>query len=133
MSVNHSIIPFEDRLRHDDVLKWLGFPIPDNVKTGRFPTPNELRSVMDQLHGYSVKYQVGSYYWIADISNEFPVLVAEAIAFMDNPDQPQKFRFSGDREMLTHILKQLPEECGTFLIMTEGEHPEFIMSEGATL
>lgn len=128
MSIAHSVIPLEDRLREDDVLVWLGHPIPDDVKNGRYPTPNELRAVLDALSPYSVNYEEAPYQWIAVVSNEYPVLTVEAIAFSGNPNQSQEFRFTGDRAILTRILQSLPESCGTFLVTTDGEDPEFVMS-----
>ena len=133
MSVKHSAVPFSDELRRDDVLAWLGFEIPDDVRIGRYPTPNELRDVMNHLQGYSVEFQVGPLYWIANVSNEYPVLAVEAVAFSGSPDQSQEFRFSGDRDVLTQILRRLPEDCGTFLVMTEGEDPEFITAGDSAL
>ena len=84
--------------------------------------------VLDSFNDYSVEYNEGFLSWNARAYIEDRFVRIEAFPLAGDRNLPQRFSFSGDRGEVIRILGKLPPECGTFLVVTDGDYPELVNS-----
>lgn len=148
MSVTHLIVPFDGTLRVDAFTRWYEGDIPANGRQGRLPTLSELKVVMERYTptGYEVTYHTAiSPDWYAEISREFSeidfkhvkttykdcLIRVEAFGLQADGETVGYYSFQGDRLHLHKLIEMFPYNCGTFLVITNGEDPEFVTSGSA--
>lgn len=118
-----------------EVLNWLqgddGIEIPAGMPEGRYPTPRELRQILDSFAELDVKYHVGGKAWYADIwRKDESVLMAMPVP--RNEDVPFDYvSLDGSYELENDIIQKISNMCGTFLFLLDGEGPEFVVPGGS--
>lgn len=139
MGVSYTPLPL-NTIDKDEGLAWLrsfGLAIPPRVEANRFPTPNEIRTVLKNLEGYQVDYFVGSQTWQATISHPTRPEWAEIVVpnFSQaggQEDLPHEFYFErGWPELITVILEDLARKWGPFVLVANGENPRIVVPKTA--
>lgn len=126
MSVTHLITPCDENFESDDFFEWFGQSLPDDVHYGRQPTWNELIEAFERNVpvGYVTRLEASRNPTALKIALSDGSNYLLYVEYINLPNVPYSFR--GDRAHLNQIVEDLPEECGTFLVTTNGEHPELI-------
>jgi hypothetical protein len=107
----------------------MGPPSPSEV--GRNPTPRELRTVLDELSGYTVDYLVGPGNWQADVDAKTGLrpfrstTLVSVIDFQGEETTPHLFCFEkGDLTLNILIVERLSRLCGPlFVVPDTGARP----------
>jgi hypothetical protein len=130
--MNVTITPYDDKFHKAEVIDWLqaeNVMIPLNAPIGRYPTPKELRAILDGFSDCTIEYKVTSIHWMADIQCG-KSRVSIIVAFSGSEDDPFDYlSFGEDYEKLISIVKKLSQICGTFLLLHDGESPILILPE----
>jgi hypothetical protein len=120
-------------------LRSLGIACP--TAAGRFPTLQELRTVLDHLVGFTVRYSTGPGHWSADIveagregcdgESTYDWAHIVVATFHGDETQPQSFYFDpGAPRLMLVIVRQLAAVCGPQLLLpTESELPVVVTAD----
>jgi len=107
MSILYTAIPFDEDFFHKEVLNWLEdyqVEIPTNAKTGRYPTPHEMKKVLDSFTDYNVEYPTDKLSWQAEVRGE-NARVSINIPILGDENSPNGLGFTGNRELITHLTQ----------------------------
>lgn len=130
MSQLHQLVPLSDEMRGAQFAAFLGGPVPDGVRLGRYPTADEIRAAFGRLNE-SVRHMVqdksGKSWSLAVMDGTHEALRIDARL---RGQTEMLFTVSGDRHLLEALVAQLPRNCGSFLIMTDGQNPVIVTAEG---
>jgi hypothetical protein len=104
---------------------------PSPSKPGRNPTPRELRTVLDELSGYTVDYRIGPGNWQADVEANTgfrlfrSTALVNVIDFQGDEASPHLFCFEkGDLRLNILIVERLSRLCGSlFVVPDTGAQP----------
>ena len=141
MGVQYDVIPLG--YVHDDYdLTWLeefGISLPEGVPPSRFPTPREIRGILDQLEGYRTIYTVDLYAWAADIAERagpehghWTTLYVQG--FEGDEDQPHPLFFAkGSEELIIRIVEQLAQICGPLIIDNDVDGAPVLVTAGMSV
>jgi hypothetical protein len=142
MSVQYIVVPFE---ADGKLLSWLervGVEPPANALS-RYPSPQELRAVLDGLNDCTTEYQVVGDFWRAMVYEtasadpgpplrvEGPNVDIHVVDFQGNERLPHEFHFENGWPILAvTILARLARVTGPLVLSTEsGENPVVIQAE----
>ena len=71
MGIDYYVVPLGNYESRSDALasdfEAFGITIAGDQAPSRYPTPREIRAILDQLDGYAVTYHVDAYTWWTDI------------------------------------------------------------------
>ncbi len=114
-----------------DWLVGLGVKLPETVPPGRYPTPDEMRQVLETLPGIRVDFTISASTWQATVRARRDVSWA-SLYFPDyagDDFEPQPFIFDGGwPEIMVMILQPLAAGCGPFILLDEsGAPPRIVM------
>lgn len=134
MGVIYTVIPLPDE--KDEIVAWLhslGVSCP--VGEGRYPSIQELRSVLDHLDGYTIRYSTGQGHWYADVSqtgrvtSDWAFLVVSD--YSGNDADSHEFWFErGSPLVMMLILQQLARACGPLILLPDtGDLPLVVTPE----
>ncbi len=139
MSVLYTPIPASEFLTREDDKVWLQhfhLTLPTDIEQGRYPTPNEIKTVLDGLDGFAAEYSIGSRTWQIEVfePNNRKQGVWTEIVVLDffrregEKNTPHEFHFDrGDRQLVVRILEKLARICGPFILVTNGVDPILVM------
>jgi hypothetical protein len=127
-------------LLNEETKQWLreeGVAFLSTEMPSRWPTPNELRAVLDSLVGYSVSYRTNS-----DGGWDVEIVDAElgyngwfATIWTKNTtdkDKPNEFSFhKPNPEMALMILEKLSHVCGHFVLIQDSSMIPVIVAPGS--
>ncbi len=139
MGVSFTPIPL-NIFYNDEGLAWLkrfGPTIPPRVEDNRFPTPNEIRDVLEELEGYTIDYFINSQTWQATISHPIrpewaAIVVLNFSGASEEEDLPHDFYFErGWPELITVILEHIARKCGPFVLIENGEKYSIVLPQTA--
>jgi hypothetical protein len=122
----------------EEAKEWLrekGVAFPEGVPS-RWPTPNELRSVLESFAGYSVSYGKRSDGgWNAEITD--PTLGRQGwhaevwTKGISDDDKPHEFHFYKSKaELVLLILEKLSHVCGPFVFFDDAGFEPSIVAPG---
>jgi hypothetical protein len=128
MSVIHLIIPYSKEFETDEFLRWYEQELPSDLRYGRLPSLDEFKA--------AVEANIADGYKLSTFSSEIMVSLS-VNSMLDNGhllyttitglhSGELRYSFQGDRDYLAEIIKTLPYDCGSFLLITNGENPEFV-------
>jgi hypothetical protein len=107
-------------------------PVPE---PGRFPSPREIRTVLDVMDNASVTYNVGEGRWSADVLvDEGDVVLPDAhlmvVGYKGDENTPLRFFFEkGVPSLNLRILYRISEICGPLLLLPQFEAPILVSRE----
>jgi hypothetical protein len=128
MGVIYSVSPYSKLFQTDEVLEWLedsGVSIPADAQFGREATLNELKEVLLSFTDCQIEFTVTSLLWRAYLRCGNESLEIRTF-FSGNADEEHDFSFDGSERYIVMILEKLAKVCGTFILLSNGEDPQFI-------
>lgn len=124
MGVLYVVIPLLPEQK-DEMGVWLhslGIACPEGE--GRYPSIQELRSVLEHLEGYTIHYSTGSGHWYADVAqtdqvnSDWASLVVND--YSGNDADSHAFYFErGAPPLMLLILQRLVSICGPQLLLPD--------------
>lgn len=127
-------------LLDEETKRWLrleAVPFPDDAAESRWPTPNELRTVLGSLRGYSVYYSDNTDGgWDAEIVDSMREYDGWRATIwtkgITDPDAPHQFSFHKPTlEMALTILEKLSHVCGPFVIVDDASITPVVVTPGS--
>jgi hypothetical protein len=136
MGVSHSVLLLLDDPTFEPWLQEHGVFLPRSWPASRYPTPAEIRAVLDQQPAYTVEYRSGPGLWDAWIDTANRQRTAIWVRnFSGDEDAPHEFFFhKGSEELNIQILEHLPPVCGPLvLINSSAVVPILVIGPGQVL
>jgi hypothetical protein len=135
MGVNYIVLALLPNEK-DRIVAWLselGIACP--AGESRYPSIEELRSVLDHLEGYTICYNTKIGDWYADISQtdlvagDWTVLLVSN--YKGNDPDPHEFSFRhGSPLLMLRILQRLARTCGPLILFPDtGDLPLVVTPE----
>ena len=132
MGVLYSVIPFDHEIQN--YLKEENLFIPENADTGRNPTVEEIRVVLESLTDYKAEYNEpgAGGTWQAfvesksDPDREWTLL--NMIDYVDNKTPTSIYFEKGWVELIAKILAGLSKTCGTLVLWPDTGDPPLIIT-----
>lgn len=123
MGVSHTVLTLLDDPAFEPWLHEHGVVLPRPWSAHRYPSPAEIRAVLDQQPGYMVEYSVGPGLWDAYIKVEAGHKTAIWVRnFSADETAPHEFFFHKGSEVLNiQILEQLALVCGPLVLVSDAE------------
>ena len=129
----YKVVTLNECMQNPATLSWLmqsGLSLPENIPPGRYPTPLEIRGVMEGLSGVQTDYLVGKSAW--QVTLRFRKDVGWATLAVENfsgqTDAPHHFYFTGGwEEVILQATAALAKHCGPLVLLHEsGARPQII-------
>ncbi|MEL6268202.1 MAG: hypothetical protein AAFV33_25900 [Chloroflexota bacterium] len=122
MGVTYSVIPFTEEMRHPSAQKWHEQHVPENARTGRNPTPSEMRVVLRRIAENNIIIKGQKIAWLKTEDGWVEV------QYPFDGEQNEKYSFGvyGDLNMIIRVLEELSEKCGTFMLTSNGDSAVFV-------
>ena len=113
----------------NEILDWLkkkGVAYSASSQSSRYPTPNEIRKVLDGLKDCTTEYTISTQTWqvvISDDDNRWTSLVVLDYHGQEGEDDTShKFYFEkGWPDLMERILKELSLICGPFVLISNAD------------
>ena len=120
----------------DAIVAWLrSLSIACPGEEGRFPSIEEIRSVLDHLNGYTTHYSTGSGHWYAEIAQtdrgngDWAFLVVDNYSGTDADSHAFYFE-RGSPRLMVLLLRQLASACGPLILLPDtGNLPVIVTPE----
>ena len=129
MGIQYYIVPLGSYGGRSDALasslEAFGITIAVDQSPSRYPTPREIRAVLDQLDGYAVTYHVDAYTWWADVTDAVDPQHARWTSlivqdFEGVEDEPHEFYFAkGWEDLIIQIVEKLSRVCGPLVLIDD--------------
>lgn len=126
MSALHQLIPFGDEMKSKQFTAYLGREIPDNARYGRNPKADEVMEAFEladfvgltaRLEGSPAKS------WVIVFTDAAGEKLRIDVKQRGKDKENLLYTITGDRDVLERLVAYLPEDCGSFLISTDGQNP----------
>ena len=124
MGVIYIILPLLPDLKNQ-IVAWLhSLDIACPMGEGRYPSIEELRSVLDHLDEYTIDYRTGTGSWYADISQpdlvngDWTELVVSNYSGSDTDSHEFSFRH-GSPLLMMRIVQRLAGTCGPLILLPD--------------
>lgn len=133
MSVLHHVEPIDEDLiqkvaENPDFRAWLkhnDVELSHDIPYGRYPTPRELRRILDSMPGIQVEYllrdlrgdPLGKYVWDAYISSDGDFTEIWVQNFEGDEDVMLPFFFRRGSRLVHRIAQEVVNLCGSYLLM----------------
>jgi hypothetical protein len=136
MSIRYTVFPVAS---HPDLVEWLKKynidlpPLPDN---NRYPSPQEIKTTLDNLAGYQVTYDIGLQHWrvhvVSDKSPKRKWAKLHVADFQGDEQSPHHFWFDqGDPGVNLLILKHLCRICGPLIMSADANAVPILVTSDA--
>jgi hypothetical protein len=110
---------------------------PASSTSNRNPSPQELRTVLDDLSGYRIEYIVSPENWQALVEATTglrlfrPNTLVCVVDFQGNETTPHIFYFEkGDPKLNIHIVERLSRVCGPFYVFPDTGAQPLLVTPG---
>jgi hypothetical protein len=132
MGVSHSVLLLLDDAGFEPWLQEHGIILPHPWPACRYPTPAEIRAVLDPQPVYRVEYSIGPGLWDAWIYTADQQRTAIWVRnFSGDETVPHEFFFHKGSETLNiQILAQLTPACGAFVLVSDSGIPIVVLGPG---
>ena len=121
-----TLMPFIAEFITPNAVEWYQQYIPENARTGRFPTKNELEQALDSAFPDSYEFDIKTEFtWRINVFSALYRLEINA-HFEINLQSESKLYVDGNLELIVPLLEELSVTCGTFVVTFNGEDALFI-------
>ena len=129
----YKVVTLFECMQNPATVSWLvqsGLSLPGDIPPGRYPTPLEIRGVMESLPGLQTDYLVGRTTWQVTIRNRkdvgWAILAVEG--YHGANDVPLPFWFiHGWDELILLAAAALTKVCGPLVLLPESGAPPQIV------
>ncbi len=130
----YHVVTLSECMLDPSTLTWLvqsGVPLPGEIPVGRYPTPNEIKTILDAIPGIRVDYRISHTVWQASVTGRKDVSWASLLVqdYDDDPDAARPFYFeAGWDETITLVTARLARVCGPLVLLHDsGAAPRIVM------
>ncbi len=124
MGIRYTVLPVAS---HPDLVGWLekyNINVPPLPGNNRYPSPEEIKTTLDNLEGYQVTYDIDSQHWrahvVSDKSPKRKWAKLHVADFQGDEQSPHDFWFDqGDPGVNLLILKLLSATCGPLIMSAD--------------
>jgi hypothetical protein len=124
-------------LANEEVITWLqsmGIAVPSNWRLSRYPTPNEIRAVLNAIDGYTIDYFVSDRHWQVTIAEkaqpETGALASPVVlGFEGDEAKPLHFYFeTGWHDLMIDVLNKLSNVCGPLALINPSDTTDVVVA-----
>ena len=122
-----------DCMQDQATLAWLvhlELSLPDTSPPGRYPTPAEIKAVLENIPGLRVSFYVSDNVWEATMISRKDVSWANLAVkdYIGDPDRPHHFFFpAGWDEIILLVTSRLVKMCGPLVLLPDsGDLPQLV-------
>jgi hypothetical protein len=106
-------------------------PLPDSIPSGWYPSPAEIKAVVEGIQGIKADYMISQRVWQVSLVHRKDVLwaVLRVRGYSGDPETPHRFDFvAGWDEMIELVSAKLVKICGPLMLLPDsGELPKIFM------
>ncbi len=130
----YDVVSLSECMGDPATVAWLAqadVTLPGTIPLGRYPSPEEIRTLMDAIPGIRVDYLICDSAWEMTVRSRQDVAWA-ILAVRDYcglAEEPHHFYFrAGWDEMIELVTVQLAKRCGPFVLLPDsGAVPKIVM------
>ncbi len=129
----YSVVTLYDCMQDPATLAWLvhtNIALPGELPPGRYPTPSEIRKVIEGIPGLRTNYLIADCAWQATLTSREDICWAslQIKNYTGNPDEPHFFIFdSGWDEIILTVTSHLAKLCGPLVLLHDsGVAPQVV-------
>ena len=133
LNILYDVVTLYDCMQDPATLAWLvhlDLPLPATTPSGRYPSPAEIRAVIDEIPGLRVSYFVSDKVWEAAMTSRRDVSWATLSVrdYTGDPDNPHHFYFpAGWDEIILLVTSHLVKTCGPLVLLPDsGDLPQLV-------
>jgi hypothetical protein len=125
----YEVVTLFDCLQNPATKDWLAqnnLQLPDDIPHGRYPSPAEIKAVLDGIQGVRVRYVISERVWQVSVIHRIDVswAVLAVRAYSGNPDAPHRFDFvAGWDEIIEMVCLKLVKNCGPLVLLPDSGAP----------
>lgn len=130
----YSVVTLAECMQNPATLAWLlsaNVSVPDLVPPGRYPSPAEIRRVVDNIPGIHVDYHVSAFVWEVTVTSRKDVSWATLAVqdFRGDEDAPCRIVFTGGwDELILLMAGKLAKQYGPLVLLHDsGAAPQVVM------
>ncbi len=130
----YSVVTLAECMQDPATLAWLvhaEVPLPEVIPLGRYPTPAEIRHVVDNTPGIRAAYQVSSSVWEVTVTSRKDVSWATLAVqeYCGDEEAPCRYNFSGGwDELILLVTSKLARQYGPVVLLHDsGAAPQVVM------
>ena len=130
----YDVVTLCDCMQDPATLAWLvhaNVPLPDEIPSGRYPAPREIRQVIEAVPGIRTDYLVSGTVWQVSVTSRADVTWTNLAikGYTGDPESPHQFMFTaGWDEIILLITSHLTECCGPLVLLHDsGAPPQVVM------
>jgi hypothetical protein len=130
----YDVVTLADCMQDPATVAWLvqsGLTLPDIIPSGRYPTSEEMRNMIDGIPGITVDYLISDSVWEATVRSRKDVswAILTLHNYQSQDDAPHHFYFkAGWDEMIELVTVKLARQCGPFVLLpNSGAAPKILM------
>jgi hypothetical protein len=129
----YTVITLAEAMQDPSTRDWLtsaGVHLPAAVPPGRMPSPNEMRTALENSVGLAVNISASEAVWQATVISRKDVSWASLRfqSYQGDADRPQPFCFEGGwDELIVQVASRLARFCGPLVLLHDsGAAPQVI-------
>ena len=125
----YRVVTLSDCMGDPATVAWMlsaGVNLPDTIPPGRYPTPNELQTILDTIPGLQVHFTITPAVWVADLISRKDITWATLAVrdYSGDPEQPHHFIFQGGwDEVILLVCAELVKICGPLVLLHDSGAP----------
>ncbi len=130
----YDVVTLYDCMQDPATVAWMvhiDVPLPGATPAGRYPTPNEIREVIQAISGIHTDYVISDAVWQVTVRSTKDIFWGNlaVIDYSGDPDEPHHFVFTaGWDEIIQLVTSQLAKRCGPLVLMHDsGAPPQVVM------
>jgi hypothetical protein len=130
----YEVVTLFDCLQNPAMQDWLvqnDLPVPDDIPHGRYPSPMEIKGVVESIQGIRTDYVISQRVWQVSFFHRKDVswAVLAVRDYFGDPDAPHRFDFiAGWDEIIDMVCLELVKICGPLVLLPDsGAPPKIFM------
>lgn len=132
--VLYQVASLSDCMQEPATLAWLvtaDVPLPGMIPEGRYPSPAEIKAVVDAIPGIRAEYLITDRIWQVTVTSRSDVTWARLVVgdYDGDIDSPHPFYFeAGWDEIIMLVVSHLARKFGPFVLLHDsGAPPQVVM------
>jgi len=130
----YDAVTLSDCMQDPATVAWLaqsGVTLPGMIPPGRYPSPDEIRAVVDAIPGIRADYLISDTAWELTVRSRKDVswAILSVRDFQGEAEVPHHFYFrAGWDEIIELVTMHLAKRCGAFVLLPDsGAAPKIVM------
>jgi hypothetical protein len=132
--VLYQVVTLSECMQDPAALAWLvtaDVPLPGMIPEGRYPSPAEIKTVIDAIPGIQAEYLITERVWQVTVISRSDVSWARLVVqdFAGDSESPQAIYIEGGwDEIIILVVSHLARKFGPFVLLHDsGAPPQVVM------